>query len=517
MPRIRKKTKVPGSFSGKLKKDVFNELKRYKSSSMDITKSNLFSLIREMEKNPDLFKGFTDKEKWDLITCVIDYENLDLLNIFLKNGLDPNFQYPKDQKPEWMHGMTILMYASANNHPETAKLLLEKGADINAQNNDGWTALMYALIYNYPEIAELLLKKGADPNIQNKGGETALMYASVFNHPKIAKLLLENKADPYLRNKYGKTVYDSLAITDEIKKLILSKHNQNLENIKQNPNLFKQISDKDKWLFASFLIDQKDKEIFVFLLKNGLGPNLQYPEDQEPKEVQGMSLLLYALRKRYVEIAKLLIKKGADPNIQDKDGETALMYASRYNQPKIAKLLFDKGADPNIKNSKGFTALTLAMKNQIIKTLLVLINNSKTDIDIRYPKDQEPKEIQGMTLLMFASANNYPEMAELLIDKGVNLNLKGKDGKTALMYASANNHPEIAKLLLEKGADPNLQNENNWTALMYASSFNHPETAELLLEKGADPYLRDKDGETAYDLAKSDEIRALLNKYKNNY
>ncbi len=59
---------------------------------------------------------------------------------------------------------TALMYASQEGHPEICKLLIEKGADVNAQTKEGTTALMWASMAGSPDIAKLLIKAGADVN-----------------------------------------------------------------------------------------------------------------------------------------------------------------------------------------------------------------------------------------------------------------------------------------------------------------------------------------------------------------
>ena len=64
------------------------------------------------------------------------------------------------------------------------------------------------------------------------------------------------------------------------------------------------------------------------------------------------------------EIVKLLLKSGANPNIQNKDKNTALILASRYNRIENVRLLLENSADPNIKNKENKTALTYASNNR---------------------------------------------------------------------------------------------------------------------------------------------------------
>lgn len=102
----------------------------------------------------------------DLQTAVIT-NNLEAIKGHIEAGSDLNAKDP-------FGGSSPLITAAVFDKPEATKLLLDAGADINFQNNDGSTALISAAFFGRPEIVQLLLEKGADKTIKNKYGTTAL-------------------------------------------------------------------------------------------------------------------------------------------------------------------------------------------------------------------------------------------------------------------------------------------------------------------------------------------------------
>ena len=98
-----------------------------------------------------------------------------------------------------------LYKAVSNGYVNSVKVLLDKGADVNAKNNDGWTALMCASEKGYAKIVSMLLKNGADVNAKNNGGWTALMKASQEAYKEIVEILLKNGADVNAVTKNGYT------------------------------------------------------------------------------------------------------------------------------------------------------------------------------------------------------------------------------------------------------------------------------------------------------------------------
>lgn len=117
-------------------------------------------------------------------------------------------------------GMTALSLASIEeSNLEMFEYLLENGADVNVQNDDGSTALMIASLYGNLEMVKYLLEKGANINAQDNDNSTALIYASKWNNLEEVEYLVKNGADIDIKDIEGKTALD-WATTDEIKKVL---------------------------------------------------------------------------------------------------------------------------------------------------------------------------------------------------------------------------------------------------------------------------------------------------------
>jgi ankyrin repeat protein len=101
---------------------------------------------------------------------------------------------------------TPLHYAVANYHNiKMLKLLLDRNADINAQNNRGKTALHWAATSTRPRTVLALLRAGADVDPQDLDQETPLHKAARFNRVDAAKALIVHGADVHARDKDGDT------------------------------------------------------------------------------------------------------------------------------------------------------------------------------------------------------------------------------------------------------------------------------------------------------------------------
>lgn len=91
-------------------------------------------------------------------------------------------------------GITQLMRSSLNGDESAVRSLLDRGADVNARDNDGETALMAASFSGHVGVVKLLLDRGAEVNGRSRTGWTALNLAVKRSNDEVRRLLLANGA-----------------------------------------------------------------------------------------------------------------------------------------------------------------------------------------------------------------------------------------------------------------------------------------------------------------------------------
>lgn len=164
--------------------------------------------------------------------------------------------------------------------------------------------------------------------------------------------------------------------------------------------------------------------------------------------------------------------------------------AIHADQAEVIEHLLARGFDPNTPNESGTPGLMVAIQKDAIQSAILLAKYPKTVVEF--------KNQLGETPLMLAAIQNQLEVAEVLIERGADVNRKGW---TPLHYAATRGHREMMRLLLAHNAYIDSEADNKTTPLMMAAYAAPPLAVKLLLEEGADPTLINDGNASALDLA----------------
>lgn len=190
-----------------------------------------------------------------------------------------------------------------------------------------------------------------------------------------------------------------------------------------------------------------------------------------------------------VEIMRLLLEHGADPNVEDAEGIGLLNYGVYHNDTETVELLLEYGARINEKKLYGRTILDTVIIHNMVDTIKVLVPKitNKNDIDklIIYALEYRENEYR-------ISIEDRKDLVKLLLEHGADPNVEFEHfyaRSTLLIRASVHGWVEIIKLLLDYGADVNAKDGYKMTALMSAINKQNPntfDTVKILLDNGAD-------------------------------
>jgi ankyrin repeat protein len=274
-----------------------------------------------------------------------------VLKLLFDAGADPKvtLQYQGDggRGPE---GTTLLHEAAGKGIIESANLLLDRGLDINVTSPAGATPLHEACWEGRVAMVEWLLQKKANPKTRTKNGWTpmALVAAQVRPEPEEDNAKYRGVIRALERAGIEVDLFAAIACTDA-RRVARLLHTQPKSAISKDPA-------GQPALHLAVMLDCKD--IVKLLLDNGCDPDIR-GDGYENAGNRGTALLAAAFWGR-LEIAEILIKRGAKVNSKSPGGVVALHEAARMGQVELAKLLLKHGADVNAKDDQGRTPLDWA-------------------------------------------------------------------------------------------------------------------------------------------------------------
>jgi ankyrin repeat protein len=305
---------------------------------------------------------------------------------------------------ETAHDQTPLMWAAAQRHPEATKVLIEAGGDINARSRvysqtvvaeqtqrfgreelnysvlrGGSTPLLFAARSGDVESARLLLDAGANPNDALPDGMSALVLAAHSGHGSVGALLLQRGAKPDSAEAGYAALHAAVlrGDLDLVKALLAHGANPNLVITKGTPlrrdttdfNLPMTLVGATPYLIAAKFLEP---EIMKALVAGGADANAKMRDGATPVMVaagagsggnstrRGIAAIdggKVEPESQVLTAVAAAIDLGGDVNGTNQAGDTPLHTAAAQGHNSVVQLLVDRGAQVNVKNKRGLTPL----------------------------------------------------------------------------------------------------------------------------------------------------------------
>ncbi|KAL4225843.1 polymerase member 15 [Mactra antiquata] len=298
-----------------------------------------------------------------------------------------------DQKVDG--GRSILHLSCHEGYTNLVQLLIDSGADMMSQDDDGDTPLHFAAFGKQPDCVRELLQNAADPNIQDYNGFTPL-HVSV-DHPDLDSILylIQHNSDVTLKTKDGETVMHTAVEQKECQPTIA-------EAVLKAPSADFSLTNGNNFNVLHWAVFKECRPAVQIIIEKDPGII------DVPFSSDGFSALHIAAANDFVDLAGLLLGQGgANPNFKDAEGRTPLHLAVSQQHKRSMDLLLEKNADVNAQDKNGDTPLHLSQRSKQEK--LSASRSSKT----------------------WSNDTNI-QIVYFLLEKGADLHIKNSVGETPI-------------------------------------------------------------------------------------
>lgn len=460
----------------------------------------LFSATGIMAENTDVKKTMSKELITDFLDA-IDKNDLAKVAQLLKDGASPDFKV-EAYNNEPLIVMLIDDNGYSSGKEEITVHLIEHGANIDIDFDDGITLLHKAAELGFNQVVKALLDKGIDKTKKSNEGQSALFYARNLS---MINLLLDNNVG-------------NLEDTDNQKNSLLHIHIQNyrkqdlLTYLSKSIDINSQNANGETALVIASSNSTFGSEYVEIFLKSGANPNgadsqgwqaIHYGARQDSHlfflltehgadinalvEPSKRSALYFAVVNNKVDIVKYLLEQGVDVNYRMKNGKTALNGALEYKSEEAARLLEEKGAKATSQEELDVIAQELDKQKQ---------------------KEAEDNLTTGQRLKRAIKANNLSDIKKYYLaivnDPKQSIN-HYKMAQRLVRWADK----DALSFAIENGLDIKVKDDEGFSVIHDAVFFNNIGIVPFLIEQGLDVNAQSNGGDSVYDMTKNSSVEMI--------
>jgi ankyrin repeat protein len=435
-------------------------------------------------------KGGSEDEDIALIIASRDGD-IEIVRILLEKGADVNAKTDT--------GTTALFNAILYRHTEVVRILLENGADVHVKTMYGSTTLDMAIWYGDIEIVSMLLENGADVNAKGKYGSTALIKASENGHTEVVRMLLEKGADVNVKDDNGSTALMKASkegrteIVELLEKVIKTEKETRSKKQKAMELV------KDRVENPASLVTQIHRGMDTYAtndynnaVRDGI---VRPPGSGRNSKLGGKSISDFFRKQKGSGVNCSSHRPCITDNIEEEYPNTIdeyLQVAIEEENASSVKTYLEEGADPN---NVMITYQHQYIQGQGTETVPAIIyaarqiQPSTTILKhlIEHGASVERDVHTGSTPLIEAAEWFNLPAVRLLLNKGVDINATHVNGDIAIAYAVLNEDIDMIKLMLKKRKGEidfnyTAYGDNNNVIDDAVENAKNPEVAKILKE-----------------------------------